>query len=171
MPGKSKIWLFLFLLGVIFPTAVNAQVGGSISGTIYGDTNKDGYCVNSGEPPLPGVPVEIVFQQDGTAVTVTSGADGRYGLATTQFGTWTVTAKPPAGFYVSSGSPVIVTLSDSQPEVVGVDICVATLATTGPITLPESGATIAPPVYAVIGGLLILIGAGVEIRRRRKKRT
>lgn len=175
VPGKSKILMVLILIGVIFPAAVNAQANGTIRGTVYGDTNKDGFCASADEPPLPGVPVEFVFQQDGTAWTFTSGPDGRYGLTAAQFGTWTVTAKPPTGFYVSSGNPVMVTISESQPEVDGVDFCVATVASTGPITLPGSGSIIGPPIYAAIGAaigaLLVLIGAGVEIRRRRSNRT
>ena len=171
VPGKLKILMVVILLGGILPAAVYAQANGTIRGTIYGDTNKDGFCADSGEPALPNVPVEFVFQQDGTSLTFTSGPDGRFGLTAAQFGDWTITVKPPTGFYVSSGNPVMVTISESQPEVDGVDFCVATLASTGPITLPESGAIIGPSIYAGIGALLILIGVAVEIRRRRKNRT
>lgn len=166
-PGKLKILLLLIFFGAIIPASVIAQSNGSIRGTIYGDTNKDGSCVNSGEPTVPGVPVELLFQQDGTALTFPSGPDGRYGLTAAQLGTWTVTAKPPAGFYVSSANPVVVTISGPQPEANNIDFCLATVAT----TLPGSGAIIAPPFYIGIGALLILIGVGVELRRRRRNRT
>jgi hypothetical protein len=171
VPGKSMILIVLILLGVIFPAAVNAQANGMIRGTVYADTNKDGFCGNADEPPLPGVPVEFTFQQDGTAWTFVSGPDGSYGLTAAQFGTWTVTVKPATGFYVSSGNPVMVTINESQTEVEGVDFCVATVASTGPITLPGSGSIIGPPIYAAIGAFLVLIGLGVEIRRRRSNRA
>jgi hypothetical protein len=147
------------------------EVRGSIRGTVYEDRNADGVCVGSGEPALAGINVQFVSQDGSSTVHLQSGPDGTFGLVAVGLGTWTVTAVPLTGFSVSSTNPQVVNLSAEQPDASGVDFCIikGSGSGSGSVVLPESGASIAPPllIAALAGISLVAAGAALEIRRRR----
>ncbi len=147
------------------------EVRGSIRGVVYEDRNADGVCVGTGEPTLAGINVQFVSDDGGSTVHLQSGPDGSYGLVSVGLGTWTVTAVPLTGFSVSSINPLVAVLNAEQPETIGLDFCIIKGSGTdgGSVVLPESGASVAPPLVAagVAGFILIASGATIEIRRRR----
>ena len=150
---------------------------GSIRGTVYEDLNADGKCVGTGEPGLPGVTIEFVSTDGETVVYLGSGDDGTYGLVATGLGTWTVAAKPPVGWAVTSQNPIEVFLDMDRNLMLGVDFCVvkgsgtAGSGAAGAVVLPESGSAVAPALIAALisGSSFVLAGAGLELRRRRSK--
>ncbi|GMQ77515.1 MAG: hypothetical protein BMS9Abin02_0003 [Anaerolineae bacterium] len=146
------------------------EVRGSIRGTVYEDRNADGVCVGTGEPALGGINVQFVSDDGGSTVHLQSGPDGTYGLVAVGLGTWTVTAIPLTGFSVSSENPQVVFISAEQPDATGVDFCIVKGSGSGggSVVLPESGASIAPPllIAALTGVSLVAAGAAFEIRRR-----
>lgn len=153
--------------GLMFQT----EVRGSIRGTVYEDRNADGVCVGAGEPALAGINIQFVSDDGGSTVHLQSGPDGSYGLVAVGLGTWTVTAVPLTGFSVSSTNPQVVVLSAEQLDTTGVDFCIikGSGSGDGSVVLPESGASIAPPILiaAITGISLVAAGAAIEIRRRR----
>jgi hypothetical protein len=153
---------------------------GSIRGAVYDDRNADGKCVGTGEPGLPGVSIEFVSTDGETVVFLGSGDDGTYGLVAAGLGTWTVTAKPPEGWAVTSQNPIEAFLDTDRNLILGVDFCVVkgagasgvgAVAGTGVIVLPESGGAVSPALVAALtsGSSLVFAGAGLEWRRRRSK--
>jgi hypothetical protein len=145
---------------------------GSIRGTVYEDKNADGKCVGTGEPALPGVTIEFVSTDGETVVYLGSGDDGTYGLVAAGLGTWTVTAKPPEGWAVTSQNPIEAFLVTDQNLILGVDFCVVKgTGTAGVVVLPESGAVLSPALVGALiaGSSLVIAGAGLEWRRRRTK--
>jgi hypothetical protein len=150
---------------------------GSIRGTVYEDKNADGKCVGTGEPGLPGVTIEFVSTDGETVVFLGSGDDGTYGLVAAGLGTWTVTAKPPEGWAVTSQNSIEAFLDTDRNLILGVDFCVVRgtgtsgTASSGAVVLPESGAAVSPVLIAALisGSSLVFAGAGLEWRRRRSK--
>lgn len=97
---------------------------GSIRGTVYEDKNNDGKCVGQNEPILSGIIIEFMSQDGQNTVFLESGSDGSYGLVAAGYGPWKVTAKPPAGYTISSAASQTVTISAEQPVALNVDFCV-----------------------------------------------
>ncbi len=171
--------LALLVLALVAPIAVaNAQgSNGSIRGTVYNDLNEDGFCVGTGEPGQPGVPVEFVNQAGGFTIPLMTGQDGSFGVVAIALGTWQVTVKPPSGWRVTSLQTINVTLTDTQPVAGGVDFCIAegtgtdggTSGGTGGTTLPESGAAVSPSllIAGVIGAMMLVVGAGFVLHSRK----
>jgi hypothetical protein len=147
------------------------EVRGSISGAVYEDRNADGVCVGTGEPALAGINIQFASDDGSSTVDLQSGPDGTYGLVAAGLGTWTVTGVPLTGFSVSSTNPQVVHLSAELPDATGVDFCIIKGSGSGGglVVLPESGASIAPPLWiaALAGISLVAAGAALEIRRRR----
>jgi hypothetical protein len=147
------------------------EVRGSISGAVYEDRNADGVCVGTGEPALAGINIQFASDDGSSTVHLQSGPDGTYGLVAAGLGTWTVTGVPLTGFSVSSTNPQVVHLSAELPDATGVDFCIIKGSGSGGglVVLPESGASIAPPLWiaALAGISLVAAGAALEIRRRR----
>jgi hypothetical protein len=163
--------LLVILLLALGVTAVQAQttVKGAIRGTIYQDTNADGVC-GDGDPTLASIPIDFA-PDGGQTISLISGADGTYGLASVTLGTWRVTAKPAEGSVTTSQATITVVLSTEQPVAENVNFCLAqsTSGSTPPTTLPESGAS-APPmllIAAVLGVALLLAGTGLIVRDQR----
>ena len=163
----------------------------SIRGAVFLDVNLDGKCVNTGvegEVVVVGIPVEFVSGDGAHVITLTTGDDGTYGLVAVGHGTWTVTAKPDASKYVvTSTNPLKATISDDNHIETGVNFCIAGGSGANgvvvggapgiivlPVVLPESGAPaqtvnvtgLLVVATAVFGLALIVIGAGLEWRRR-----
>ena len=160
--------LFALLLLVSAGTAFAQGSKGSIRGRVYHDLNADGRCVNTGEPGLAGIPIK--FTSDVTTVYLESGDDGTYGLVAAGLGTWTVSAEPSTGSYVTSKNPLEAYLGSDQLLVLGVDFCVITSGSAPPaVVLPESGASIAPALFVALAtGLgFAATGIGLELKRRR----
>lgn len=167
--------VFLFLL--VSGTAVYAQQErGSIRGGVYADVNGDGRCVNTGiggEVGVPNVDVEFVSSDGATVITLYTGDDGTFGLVEAGQSVWKVTAKP-VGWTVTSQNPLYVpVMPDSGLIQTGVNFCISKGANAF-IILPQSGAPAAhtsplPIVLAtaVFGLILIVSGAGLEVRRNR----
>ena len=166
------ITLVLLLTPVIAANAQDNNIG-SIRGVVYNDLNADGFCVGSGEPGQSGVPVEFVYTASGTAVPLLTGVDGSFGIVSITLGTWQVTVKPPLGWRVTSEATKTVTLTQTNPQAVGVDFCITQAPASGggssPPTLPESGASVAPSllIAAAIGAMLLAAGAGIILKDRR----
>lgn len=163
--------LIILLLILILAGVAQAQSSGAIRGTVYNDTNSDGVCVGTGEPVLAGVPIQLVTADGQTTVNLESGSDGTYGMVAAGFGTWNVTALPGEGLGVTSTKTHVVTISSSQPETSGADFCVAQVTTSSGGTatvLPESGTGLSSSLLAAaaVGLAFMMIGAGLELRRR-----
>ena len=170
---RKRIWLTVMLVVLLLAigvTAVQAQeVKGAIRGTVYNDTNADGVC-GDGDPTLASIPIDFA-PDGGQTISLITGADGTYGLASVTLATWRVTVKPSAGWVATSQSTIVVVLSTEQPVAENVNFCLAT-STTGsvpPTTLPESGAS-TPPVLliaAVMGVALLVAGTVLIVRDQR----
>jgi hypothetical protein len=158
-------------------------IHGSIRGVVYADVNGDGQCVNTGvagETAVPNIPIEFVSSDEKTVITHTSGADGVFELAGAGESYWRVTAKPPAGWVVTSENPRYAPIYPETPLATGVNFCVrmatAVLPSIPPATssvlLPDSGAPAASPTataslwLAFLGLGLILTGLILHRRQR-----
>jgi hypothetical protein len=171
---RKRMWLTVLLVVLLLAlgvTAVQAQttVKGAIRGTIYHDTNADGVC-GDGDPTLASIPIDFA-PDGGQTISLITGADGTYGLASVTLATWRVTAKPPEGWVTSSQATITVVLSTEQPVAENANFCLAqtTTGTTPPPTLPESGASV-PPVLlmaAALGVALLIAGTGLIVRDQR----
>jgi hypothetical protein len=171
----------LILLSLIGAVGTHAQTSGNISGTVFNDLNSDGACVGTGEPGLAGIPIEFIHESN-ARIVVQSTQNGTYSLVGVGVGTWQVSVMPGSGYEATSQQSFSVTLSSEQPDVTGIDFCVATVsvtptATTGPTAtptassslMPETGAG-APPTLLIVGAIgiaLFALGAGIEAWRRR----
>jgi len=170
---RKRIWLtvlLVLLLLTIGATVVQAQTNGAIRGTLYQDADSDGIC-GAGDPTISGVPVDFT-PDGGQTITLVSGSDGTYGLASVTLGTWRVSARPLEGWVTTSLTPIVVVLSTGQPTSENVNFCLAQGGPTQPLppaTLPESGAVLPPALLAaaVLGGVLLLDGMGLIARDRR----
>ncbi len=175
---RKRIWftvLLVLLVLAIGATAVQAQTNGAIRGTLYQDANADGIC-GAGDPTISGVPVDFT-PDGGQTITLVSGSDGTYGLASVTLGTWRVSARPLEGWVTTSLTPIVVVLSAGQPTSENVNFCLAQGTTSSPTptpvppptTLPESGAFLPPTLLAaaVLGAVLLFAGMGLIVRERR----
>jgi hypothetical protein len=151
------------------PDVQSDEVRGSIRGTVYEDRNGDGKCVNTGEPILAGIPINFVSNDGQWTTRLYSGENGTYGLVAAGLGTWNVTADPPAPWVVTSRKTVQAFLGENQRLVLGVDFCLSKTGTRPPV-LPAAGAAVSPlfATAALVGLGLMGLGAGIEIRRKRK---
>lgn len=178
------VGLFGFLLTIpvhaqdpaIRPTPTNVPIigsqsdynGGSIRGTLYNDTNGDGKCSGTGEPTLAGVPIEFISNDGKTVLYLQSGSNGTYGLVAAGFGTWQVSAKPPANYAVTSTKTLSAFISEENQLSLGNDFCLRQVSGStinpSPVVLPESGAPAAPALWwaAMIGLLLVGVGIGLH---------
>lgn len=166
MKKVATLVLVVIVLSVMAGTAAAFQDRGSIRGTVYEDKNRDGKCAGTGDPVLKDIPIKFVSDDGKYTAYLQSGANGTYGLVAAGFGTWTVSAEPPSGYVVTSKSPLKVFLGSNQMLALGTDFCVAK-GTAGTV-LPESGAAVAPILVLVagIGAGMVLVGAGLEWRKR-----
>ena len=127
---------------------------------MYRDVNGDGRCVNTGvagEEPVEGVPIEFVSSDEATVITITSGWDGSYGLFAAGQSYWRLTAKPEAGWRVTSENPLYVPVYPETPSHTGVDFCVQ-----------EGGGNaviIVPPAAATADAIILLPEAGAPQTR------
>jgi hypothetical protein len=151
------------------PAALSDLSHGSIRGTVRLDTNGDGRCATG--PVVADIPIQFVSDDGRTTLFLRSGDNGTYGLVAAGFGTWRVSADPPAPYVVTSAKTVNAFLGENQRLALGVDFCVADIVNVraqAPVILPQSGAPIAPPLAAagVAGLTLLLSGLALEWRRR-----
>jgi hypothetical protein len=142
---------------------------GSIRGTVRLDRNGDGRCAD--EPVLADIPIRFVSDNGATTLFLRSGENGTYGLVAAGYGTWQVSADPPAPYVVTSQKTINAFLGANQKLALGVDFCVADIANVraqAPVILPQSGAPVAPPLAAaaLTGLTLLLSGLALEWRRR-----
>jgi hypothetical protein len=187
---RKKVWIILAVIALMLVITGTAAAfaqssGGAILGTVYNDQNADGVCVGTGEPGLPGMVVEFVNVEAAIQTALQTNENGSYGYTAAGFGTWNVTVKPAQGWRTTAQPTRQVALTSTQPAAAGVDFCITQDASTstpaappatavpggsgGAVTLPESGAPIAPAllVVAVIGIGLLAIGAGMFFYSRR----
>ena len=120
--GLLAAMTLLSLVGVV--GTGTQTTSGTIRGRVFEDLNSDGVCVGTGEPGLAGIPVEFIHESNATIFLQTE-QDGTYSLVGVGFGTWQVTVRPGSGFVATSQQSISVTLSSEQPEVKGIDFCVA----------------------------------------------
>jgi len=167
---RNKTWIILLVIALMLVITGTAAAfaqssGGAILGTVYNDQNADGVCVGTGEP--------------GT------NENGSYGYTAAGFGTWNVTVKPAQGWRSTAQTTRQIALTSTQPVAAGVDFCITQDASTstpaappatvvpggsgGAVTLPESGAPIAPAllIAAVLGIGLLALGGGLYFYSRR----
>jgi hypothetical protein len=184
---RNKIWIILAVIALMViitgtAAAFAQSASGAILGTVYNDQNADGVCVGTGEPGLPGMVIEFNNVEAAILTALQTNENGSYGYTAAGFGTWNVTVKPPQGWRSTAQSTRQVALTSTQPVVSGLDFCItqgsSTAAPTatpgsggsgGAVTLPESGAPIAPAllVGALIGIGLLALGAGLFVYSRR----
>ena len=186
---RKNVWIILAVIALMLlitgtAVAFAQSSGGAILGTVYNDLNADGVCVGTGEPGLPSIVVEFNNVEASILTALQTNENGSYGYTAAGFGTWNITVKPPTGWRSSAQQTRQVVLTSTQPVAAGVDFCItqdsgsstpAPPATAvpggsgGAVTLPESGAPIAPAllIAAVIGIGLLVIGAGLFFFSRR----
>ncbi len=139
---------------------------GSIRGTLYEDTNADGKC-GAGDPLLTGIPIQFVSNDGQTTLYLQSGADGTYGLVAAGYGTWQVTADPPAPWVVTSEKTIRAFVGSEQRVALNVNFCLSTIEKVQTnVVLPRAGSADNPVwfVLAAVAGLALL-GAGSAVRR------
>jgi hypothetical protein len=187
---RNKTWIILLVIALMLVITGTAAAfaqssGGAILGTVYNDQNADGVCVGTGEPGLPGMVVEFVNQEAAIQTALQTNENGSYGYTSAGFGTWIVTVKPAQGWRSTAQPTRQIALTSTQPVAAGVDFCITQDASTstpaapsatavpggsgGAVTLPESGAPIAPTllITAVLGIGLLALGAGIYFYSRR----
>jgi hypothetical protein len=184
---RNKVWIILMVIAMLLIISGTAAAfaqssAGAILGTVYNDLNGDGVCVGTSEPGLPNMVVEFVNTEAAIQTALQTNENGSYGYTSAGLGTWNVTVKPPQGWQSTAQSTRQVTLTSTQPVASGIDFCITQSTTTpvptstpqsggsgGAVTLPESGATIAPAllVTLVIGLGLLALGAGLFFYSRR----
>ena len=178
---RKRVWFTILLVVLVLAvgvTAVQAQASnGAIRGTLYNDTNADGVC-GEGDPTVSGVPINFTHS-GGHTITLTSGNDGTYGLASVSLGTWSVAVQPLEGWTTTSLTPIVVTLTETNNTAGNINFCLAQVTATQPIaptptpvppaTLPESGATTGPSILiaAAVGAVLLFAGLALIVRDRR----
>ena len=169
-----SITVFLFAL-MLIPHATHAQdQTGIISGTVYRDINANGVCSNEGEPRVAAnIPMELVADDVGELVRITTAADGSYSYSTDQLGLWRVTVVPGERWRVTSQQTLEVVLTVDSLNVTNIDFCIIEVeqSSGGGTTLPESGALVAPSLLmaATIGFVLIAAGAVLLISQLLKE--
>ncbi len=163
---KKAFWIvltisFLFLI----PITVQAQdQSGSISGTVYRDLNLNGLCASEDEPKVAAnIPLELVSDDAGELIRISSAADGTHAFTTDTLGLWSVTILPGQGWRVTSQQTLEVVLSIDNPDATNIDFCIIEIDQTGGgggTTLPESGFIVSTPLLlaAAIGFILVTIG-------------
>ena len=73
------------------------EIGVPVSGTVFRDTDRDG-TLDGGEPPIPGVTVQLI-DANGTVVrTTTTDTNGNYTFPNVPPGTYTIRELQPTGF-------------------------------------------------------------------------
>lgn len=172
----TKKGLFILLLvGLVLSLAapmIQAQSQEpfrSIRGSVREDTDGDGKCDTGAA--VVGVPIEFISNDGQWTHVLYTGDDGSYGLVSVGLGTWTVTAKPPAEWVVTSAKVLKPFISDTAPVALNVNFCVrkaAAVAQPGTTVLPQSGAGMPTPlVVGLVGGVMFLLtGVMLEGRRR-----
>mgnify|MGYP000184238520 CR=1 FL=1 len=173
---KRRVWsitiIFLMLLFVVltYPTLAQDQTG-SIRGTVYRDINLNGLCSDEGEVRLGDIPIEIVNDDTDEIIRQITAPDGTYVHTSAELGLWLVTVVPGTGWRVTSQQSIEVLLSEDQPDAAGVDFCIIEIESSngGGVTLPESGAPIAPQllIAAAAGLALMAFGAGMLLRGKK----
>ena len=111
----------------ITPEPSSSNKHGTVRGFVYTDVNGDGRCVNTGvagEEPAAGIPVEFVSSDEKYVITHTSGENGSYELAGAGQSNWRVTAKPDAGWVVTSENPQYALVSADSLAAADVNFCV-----------------------------------------------
>lgn len=163
--NRLHLIVSVMLTMLVLPLAALAQnQTGSISGMVFRDVNANGTCVNEGEPRVAAnIPLELVSDDAGELIRITSNADGTYSYSTNNLGLWRVTVVPGQGWRVTSQQTVEVVLSTDNPTAEDVHFCIIEVQQSGGSgpTLPESGAVVAPPfiLAAALGLALMAVGA------------
>lgn len=165
----------LLLLGIMIGTLSAQEPGqtrGTIMGVVYEDVNGDGKCVNTGvagEGPVANVDVQFTSSDEKTILTMFSSDSGGFGLFSTGYSYWRLTAKPSAEWVVTSQNPIHVPIFADTPSASGLFFCVQKAAKAR-VVLPVSGGAMGSGgllVTAVSGITLLFSGLLLEIRRRR----
>jgi hypothetical protein len=193
MKQKTKTQILLLTLcalvfGLTAVAAAQTEERGTIQGVVFADVNGDGLCVDTGvegEEPVEGVDIEFVSSDEETVITLYSGEEGIYGLFAAGQSYWRVTAKPPAGWVVTSENPLYAPVfpEDGLAQT-GYNFCVSggtvsggTISsgtgTNAVIILPESGAPATGGsglvvVLGLIGTAFLVAGMGIGLRRRKQ---
>lgn len=154
------VWTLFMVVGLLWlglsTAVVQAQSQdnniGSIRGTVYIDSNRDGQCGPTfGDPTHPGVPIEFVSNDGNFTTFLQSGDNGTYGLVAAGLGTWQVSARPNANDFVVTGTATrSVFIGAEEPLALGVDFCI----------VPTSGGTIPGGGLGVIAPITHLPTAG-----------
>ncbi len=195
MKKTITISLILVLLLTVMVGVASAYGPGrgTVRGAVYQDVNGDGQCVNTGvagEEAVAGISLEFVSEDGNHVIHLYSGENGTYGLADAGLGNWKVTAQPSSDWVVTSLNPQYANITNDETEALDVNFCVAKVGYwTGPVypvqpiypgyqapsvVLPESGAPAAnnsaallTAVIALGGFAFIILGIGIEVKRRR----
>lgn len=159
---------------VATPSASTDSNDGSIRGTVYEDQDGNGVC-GAEDPTVSDIPLQFVSNDGNTALYLKSGADGTYGLVAAGYGTWQVSADPPAPWRVTSANPRQLFLSTSDRTALNINFCLRSGTTTevadGVVLLPTAGAsatTSAVPflVAGLLGVFFIAAGLGLKLKGR-----
>ncbi len=190
----TSMVLILVLLATSTAVVLAQDAGGTLLGSVFNDQDANGQCVGTGERGMQGVVVTFSNTQAAIQTAMATNQEGSFGYSSAGYGTWNVTIQPPDGWYVSSQDTRQTALTSTQPVVTGLDFCVAqgtnpavgsgttkasliaplsskTAASGSAMTLPESGAPIAPGLLAA--GLaavgLLALGMVLYIYSRRSQ--
>lgn len=128
-----------------------------ITGTVYKDPQRDG--VNGGgEPPIPGVKIELI--QNGVVIaTTTTGPDGTYSFIDLPSGDYTIRETQPDGYGSSTPNEVTVNLTPGAAQVVDFGETVSSMA--GHVFVDTSNDGVRQSGEAGIEGVLVTL-TGVD---------
>ncbi len=163
--------LNLSLIPIMAYPALGQDQTGSISGTVFRDANDNGLCADEGEERLGNIPLEIINDDSGDFFTYTTEPDGSFTHTTAILGFWQVTVVPGTNWRITSQQTINVELTADEPDVSSINFCIIEVQPQQddpPVTLPESGAFIAPPLlYAgALGLLFVILGLIILLARR-----
>ena len=164
--------LLAFLLALTVGILQAQEDHGFIQGRVYKDVNGDGQCVGTGiegEEPIPNVNIQFTNSDGDLTITHYSGPEGIFGLVRAGFSWWEVKVLPPTGWYVTSEPAIFVPVFEDSLSHDDVNFCLSEGSPARVVALlPESGAAnnSGLTITAVFGLILLLTGAGLEIRRR-----
>ncbi len=148
---------------------------GSINGTVYRDINENGNCTGEAEPVVSAnIPLELVQDDIGQLIRITTAADGTYFYSTDTLGLWRVTIVPGQGWRVTSQQTLEIVLTEDNPDANAVDFCIVEIeqpTNEDVTTLPESGAPVSPSLIlaAAFGFILMATGAAFLLFGRIRK--
>ena len=148
---------------VTFGVAAATSIGGTISGTLFNDTNGNG-TRDTGEAGVSGATVFLDANANGTLdageISVASGANGAYSLTSAANGTFNLRAVPTGSFTGSTSSSVTLSGGGTQTGNVGLQTALTVGGiVSGVVFSDQNGNGVRDTGEAVQGGVTVFLDA------------